>query len=270
MSVHSSITRLTLTEIARLYREGEKIVMLTCYDASFAAVMDAAGVELLLVGDSLGNVVQGEDSTLPVTLQQMAYHTAAVKRGSQRAMIVSDLPFGASQLGPEDTFRNAARLMAAGAQMVKLEGGREMAATVEFLTRRGIPVCGHLGLTPQSVHQLGGFRVQGKDAASAERLVDDARSLGEAGASMIVLEAVPASLADRITGEISVPTIGIGAGAGTSGQVLVVYDMLDIGIGRKPRFVKNFMASAGSVQAAVAAYVREVKAGAFPAGEHTY
>ncbi|MCL2075800.1 MAG: 3-methyl-2-oxobutanoate hydroxymethyltransferase [Betaproteobacteria bacterium] len=244
--------------------------MLTCYDASFAAIMDAAGVEMLLVGDSLGNVVQGEDSTLPVTLEQMIYHTAAVKRGSSRAMIVSDMPFGTSQSGPEDAFRNAARLMSAGAQMVKLEGGEEMAETVEFLVRRGIPVCGHIGLTPQSVHQLGGFRVQGKDEVGAEKLSADAKSLAEAGACMIVLEAMPGALSTRITSEISVPTIGIGAGGDVSGQVLVVYDMLDISSGKKPRFVKNFMFGADSVQAAVAAYVREVKAGAFPAAEHTY
>lgn len=270
MSSHNTTHRLTLTDFARLYQSQEKIVMLTCYDASFAAIMDAAGVELLLIGDSLGNVVQGEDSTLPVTLEQMAYHVAAVKRGSSHAMIVSDLPFATSQLGPEDTFRNAARLMAAGAQMVKLEGGGEMAETVEFLVKRGVPVCGHIGLTPQSVHQLGGFRVQGKDESGAEKLRADAKSLANAGASMIVLEAMPGQLSARITREISVPTIGIGAGADVSGQVLVVYDMLDISSGKKPRFVRNFMAGAESIQSAIAAYVREVKTGAFPATEHTY
>ncbi|MDR0528457.1 MAG: 3-methyl-2-oxobutanoate hydroxymethyltransferase [Zoogloeaceae bacterium] len=270
MSTSAASQRLTLTDITRLYQSGEKLVMLTCYDASFAALMDAAGIELLLIGDSLGNVIQGEDSTLPVTLKQMAYHTRAVKRGSRRAMIVSDLPFGASQLGAKETFRNAAKLMASGAQVIKLEGGQEMAATTEFLTRRGIPVCGHIGLTPQSVHQLGGFRVQGKTEESAERLLLDARSLADAGACMIVLEAVPAALARRLTREISVPTIGIGAGAGTSGQVLVSYDMLNIHPGKKPRFVKNFMDGAESLQDALAAYAREVKSGAFPAAEHTY
>lgn len=270
MSAHNTLRRLTLTDFARLYQSREKIVMLTCYDASFAALMDAAGVELLLVGDSLGNVIQGEDSTLPVTLEQMAYHTAAVKRGATRAMIVADLPFATAQLGAEDTFRNAARLMAAGAQMVKLEGGELMADTVEFLVRRGIPVCGHIGLTPQSVHQLGGFHVQGKNESGAKQLFADAKSLASAGASMIVLEAMPGDLAAHITREISVPTIGIGAGKEVSGQVLVVYDMLNISSGKKPRFVKDFMVDTGSIQAALAAYVREVKAGAFPAPEHTY
>jgi 3-methyl-2-oxobutanoate hydroxymethyltransferase len=265
-----SACRLTLTDFAKLYQGGEKIVMLTCYDASFAAIMDMAGVEILLVGDSLGNVVQGEDFTLPVTLEQMMYHVAAVKRGAARAMIVSDMPFGTSQLGPEDTFRNAARLMATGAQMVKLEGGEEMAETVEFLVKRGIPVCGHIGLTPQSVHQLGGFRVQGKSEAGAKKLCADAKSLADAGASMVVLEAMPGALSTRITKEISVPTIGIGAGVNVSGQVLVVYDMLGISSGKKPRFVKNFLTEADSIQAAIAAYVQEVKAGTFPATEHIY
>jgi len=270
MSSHTTDRRLALTDFAKLYQSQEKIVMLTCYDASFAAILDAAGVELLLVGDSLGNVVQGEDFTLPVTLEQMVYHTAAVKRGSTRAMIVADMPFGAAQLGPEDTFRNAAKLMAAGAQMVKIEGGEIMAETIEFLVRRGVPVCGHIGLTPQSVHQLGGFHVQGKDESGARRLSADAKSVADAGASMIVLEAMPGELAARITREISIPTIGIGAGSSVSGQVLVIYDMLDISTGKKPRFVRNFMTGAGSVQNAVALYVREVKAGTFPASEHTY
>jgi 3-methyl-2-oxobutanoate hydroxymethyltransferase len=253
-----------------MWADGEKIVMLTCYDASFARLSEAAGVELLLIGDSLGNVIQGQDSTLSVTLEHICYHTAAVKRGSSRAMIVADLPFGASQISPENTFRNAVPLMAAGAQMVKLEGGEDMAATVRFLVRRGVPVCGHIGLTPQSVHQLGGFRVQGKSDEAAERLLADALALEAAGAAMIVLEAIPAPLADRVTENLHIPTIGIGAGAGTSGQVLVVYDMLDINPGKKPRFVRNFMAGAASLQEAVVAYVREVKAGTFPAAEHTY
>ncbi|MDR0673020.1 MAG: 3-methyl-2-oxobutanoate hydroxymethyltransferase [Zoogloeaceae bacterium] len=270
MSVQPQACRLTLTDLGKRYRAGEKLVMLTCYDASFAALSEAAGVELLLVGDSLGNVVQGQDSTLPVTLQEIAYHTAAVRRGSAQAMIIADMPFGASQISPEETFRNAVPLMAAGAQMVKLEGGEAMAETVRFLVSRGIPVCGHIGLTPQSVHQLGGFRVQGRDEADAERLTRDALALEAAGAAMVVLEAMPASLGEAVTDAIAIPTIGIGAGAKTSGQVLVIYDILDISPGRKPRFVRNFMAGAASVQAAVAAYVREVKAGTFPSTEFSY
>jgi 3-methyl-2-oxobutanoate hydroxymethyltransferase len=270
MSIQHQARRLTLTDLGNLYQAGEKMVMLTCYDASFAALSEAEGVELLLVGDSLGNVVQGQDSTLPVTLEEMCYHTAAVRRGSRRAMIVADMPFGTSQISPEETFRNAVPLMAAGAQMVKLEGGAEMAETARFLAQRGIPVCGHIGLTPQSVHQLGGFRVQGKNEADAERLLKDALALAAAGVSMLVLEALPATLGETVTEKLPVPTIGIGAGAKTSGQVLVVYDLLDISPGKKPRFVKNFMRGAESVQAAVAAYVQAVKSGAFPAAEFSY
>jgi 3-methyl-2-oxobutanoate hydroxymethyltransferase len=270
MSVQTQNRRLTHLDLLKMRQNGEKIAMLTCYDASFARLSEEAGVDALLVGDSLGNVVQGLDSTLPVTLEQMIYHTAAVVRGARRALIVADMPFGASQVSPEDTFRNAARLMAAGAHMVKLEGGAEMAATVEFLTRRGIPVCSHIGLTPQSVYQLGGFRVQGRDEASAQKLIGDALALEKAGATLIVLEAMPAALAAEVTRQLVIPTIGIGAGAKTSGQVLVVYDMLSINGSPKPRFVKNFMTGAESVQAAVAAYVREVKAGLFPGIEHTY
>jgi 3-methyl-2-oxobutanoate hydroxymethyltransferase len=270
MSVQPQARRLTLTDLGKRYQAGEKLVMLTCYDASFAALSEAAGVELLLVGDSLGNVVQGQDSTLPVTLPEMCYHTAAVRRGSGQAMIVADMPFGASQISPEETFRNAVPLMAAGAQMVKLEGGVEMAATARFLVSRGIPVCGHIGLTPQSVHQLGGFRVQGKNEADADRLLQDALALEAAGAAMLVLEALPATLGAAVTEKLRIPTIGIGAGAKTSGQVLVLHDMLDISPGKKPRFVKNFMAGAENIQAAVAAYVREVKSGTFPSAEFSY
>jgi 3-methyl-2-oxobutanoate hydroxymethyltransferase len=270
MSTHTQTRRLTLFDFAKLKAAGEKIAMLTCYDASFAALLDEAGVDTLLIGDSLGNVVQGQTTTLPVTLEHMIYHTEAVVRGSQRALVVADMSFGTSQISPEDTFRNAARLMAAGAQMVKIEGGAEMVATTEFLTRRGIPVCSHLGLTPQSVHQFGGFRVQGRDEAAAQKLLNDTLALEQAGASLFVLEAIPAPLAAEITRQLTIPTIGIGAGAETSGQVLVLHDMLNISAGKKARFVKNFMAGAASIQEAVAAYVAEVKAGTFPAAEHTY
>lgn len=270
MSAQTQTRRLTLLDLAKMRQNGDRITVLTCYDASFAQLLDEQGVDVLLVGDSLGMVLQGQDSTLPVTLEHMAYHTAAVTRGSQRCLVVTDMPFGTSQISPEETFRNGARLMAAGAHMVKLEGGAEMAATVEFLTRRGIPVCAHIGLTPQHVHQLGGYRVQGRDEEAANKLLEDAHALEKAGASLIVLEAIPAPLAAAVTQALTIPTIGIGAGADTSGQVLVLHDMLHINGGRKPRFVKNFMAGAGSIQEAIAAYVREVKAGTFPGPEHTY
>lgn len=270
MSAQNQTRRLTQLDLAKMRQAGEKIAMLTCYDASFAQLLDEQGVDVLLIGDSLGMVLQGLDSTLPVTLEHMAYHTAAVARGSRRALVLTDMPFGTSQISPEDTFRNAAQLMAAGAQMVKIEGGEEMAPTVEFLTRRGIPVCGHIGLTPQSVHQLGGYRVQGRDEAAAEQLIRDAKALEAAGATLIVLEAIPAPLAAEVTRQLHIPTIGIGAGAETSGQVLVLHDMLHITSGKKPRFVKNFMAGAPDLQSAIAAYVSEVKAGTFPGPEHTY
>lgn len=263
--------RTTLTTLHKMAAEGQKIAVLTCYDASFAALLDQAGIDVLLVGDSLGNVIQGHDTTLPVSMDDMAYHTACVARGAKRAFIVADMPFGSFQTGPAPTFANGARLMAAGAHMIKVEGGEPMVETVAYLTARGIPVCAHLGLTPQSVHQFGGFKVQGKTPDQAERLIADAELLQQAGAGMLVLEAVPAALAKDVTARLTIPTIGIGAGRDCSGQVLVVYDMLDLFPGRKARFVKNFMASAGgSVQAAVEAYVREVKAGTFPGPEHSF
>jgi 3-methyl-2-oxobutanoate hydroxymethyltransferase len=225
---------------------------------------------VLLVGDSLGMVLQGHETTLPVTLGDMVYHTACVARGAKQAFIISDMPFGTFQVSPEKTFEHAAQLMAAGAQMVKLEGGASMVETVRFLTGRGIPVCGHIGLTPQSVHQLGGYRVQGKESAAAQKLLEDAVVLEQAGAGMLVLEAVPALLATEITAQLTIPTIGIGAGAACSGQVLVLHDMLDIYPGKKARFVKNYMQGATSIAAAVANYIAEVKAGSFPAQEHSF
>jgi 3-methyl-2-oxobutanoate hydroxymethyltransferase len=262
--------RTTLTTLKAMHVRGDKIAMLTCYDASFAALLDGQGVDVLLVGDSLGMVLQGFDSTLPVTLDDMVYHTASVARGSKQAFIVADMPFGTSQVSPQQTFAHAARLMVAGAQMVKIEGGEEMADTVHFLTTRGIPVCAHIGLTPQSVHQLGGYKVQGKSIDAAQRLMADALVLQQAGAGMLLLEAVPAALATDITTALSIPTIGIGAGAGCSGQVLVLYDMLDIYPGRKARFVKNYMQGATSISDAVRLYVAEVKSGSFPAAEHSF
>ena len=229
---------------------------------------------MLLVGDSLGNVLQGHASTLPVTLEQMAYHTGCVARGlgkQGRPFIVADMPFGSYQESPAQAMRSAVPLMAAGAQMVKLEGGAFMAETVRFLVERGVPVCAHVGLTPQSVHQLGGYRVQGKTDAGAQRMKDDAAALQQAGAALIVLEMVPAPLAADITRSATgMATIGIGAGKDCHGQVLVLHDMLGIYPGKKARFVKNFMADAASIDDAVKAYVAEVKGGSFPATEHCY
>ena len=262
--------RSTLTKLQTMRDKGEKIAVLTCYDASFAALLEAQGVDVLLVGDSLGMVLQGHESTLPVTLDDMVYHTACVARGSKQAFIIADMPFGTFQISPQEAFAHTARLMVAGAQMVKLEGGAAMIETVRFLTERGIPVCGHIGLTPQSVHQLGGYRVQGKESAVAEKLIEDAAALEQAGAGMIVLEAMPALLAAEITAALSIPTIGIGAGASCSGQVLVLHDMLDIYPGKKARFVKNYMRGAASIADAVSRYVAEVKNGSFPAQEHSF
>ncbi len=262
--------RTTLSTLQKMRDEGEKIAMVTCYDASFAAVLESAGVDILLVGDSLGNVVQGEETTLPVTLDDMIYHTRCVVRGSSSAFIMVDMPFGTSQITPEDTFQNAAELMAAGANMVKIEGGEIMSETVEFLIRRGIPVCAHIGLTPQSVHQFGGYKVQGESVHQAKQLMIDAVALEKAGASMLLMEVVPAALAKKVTKRLSIPTVGIGAGIDCSAQVLVLYDMLGIYSGKKARFMKNFMTGAESIQVAVENYVKEVKAGRFPRPEHGF
>jgi len=244
--------------------------MLTCYDASFAALLDECGVDVLLVGDSLGMVIQGERSTLPVTVEHVAYHTRCVAQTARRAWLVADMPFGSYQSSPIAAYDNAAKLMAAGAQMVKLEGGAWLAPTVRRMTTRGIPVCAHLGLTPQSIHALGGYRVQGRTEEAAAQLKRDALALQEAGATMLVLELVPAALAAEVTQSLAIPTIGIGAGPACSGQVLVLHDMLDVYPGRRPRFVRNFMDGAPSIRAAVQAYVGAVKDRSFPAPEHGY
>jgi len=262
--------RNTIPQLQERAKGGEKLVMLTCYDSSFATISDEAGVDILLIGDSLGMVIQGRDSTLAVTLEQAEYHVACVARGSHKALVLGDLPFGAYQESPQQAFHSAARLMSAGAGMVKLEGGAHMVETTRFLVDRGIPVCSHIGLTPQSVHTLGGYKVQGKSDDAAEKLVADAQALEAAGASIVLMEMMPAALAARVTRSLHVPTIGIGAGADVSGQVLVVYDMLDIFPGRKPRFVKNFMEGAPSVKAGIEAYVKAVKAKTFPAAEHSF
>jgi len=262
--------RISLTTLQKMAQEGSRIAMLTCYDASFAAVLEAAGVDSMLVGDSLGNVLQGHESTLPVTLRDMVYHTQCVARGSKRAFIVGDMPFATFQVSPQDAFHNAAELMAAGAHMVKIEGGRPMLDTIEFLTDRGIPVCGHLGLTPQSVHALGGYRVQGRGDDAGQQLLKEAKLLEQAGAGMVVLEAIPAALAAAVTEALKIPTIGIGAGVECSGQVLVLHDMLDVFPGRKAKFVKNFMRTTGTIQGAVELYVKEVKARTFPGPDHSF
>lgn len=259
----------TVPGLMALKNRGEKITMLTAYDASFAALMDRCGVEILLVGDSLGMVSQGHDSTLPVTVEEIAYHTACVARGNQTALLAADMPFG-SYATPEAAFNNAVTLMRAGAQMVKIEGGSWLADTVRFLTERAVPVCAHLGLTPQSVHQFGGYRVQGKTIDGAEKLKADALTLQQAGASLLVLEAIPATLGKEVTELLSMPTIGIGGGPDCSGQVLVMHDMLGVFPGHKARFVKNFMEGQTSIEAAVKAYVAAVKDGSFPAQEHCF
>ena len=262
--------RLTLKDLAKKYAANEKITMVTVYDSSFAAAAEQAGVEILFIGDSLGMTVQGHDSPLPVTVEDMVYHTRAVVRGSKQGFVIGDLPFGTYHESPAQAFRNAAQLMMAGANMVKLEGGAVMAEAVEFIAKRGIPVCGHMGLTPQSYNALGGFRVQGKSDEGAQQMINDAKTLQNAGMSMLVLEAVPATLGKDITANLSIPTIGIGAGPDCSGQVLLAYDLLDIFPGKKAKFVKNFMATGGNVSAAFANFVKEVKAGTFPGPEHCY
>lgn len=266
-----SLRPMNLQRLRAMHGEGEKIAMLTCYDASFARVLDDAGIDCLLVGDSLGMVLQGHDTTLPVTLAQMAYHVGCVARGRSRAWLIADLPHGSYHASCDQAIQSACELMRAGAQMVKLEGGGWTQATVRFLVERGVPVCAHLGLTPQSVHAIGGWRVQGRDAAQAALLVQQARELRDAGAAMLVLELVPALLARQITESLDVPVIGIGAGPHCSGQVLVLHDAIGLQADRAPRFVRNFMRDAGGVEQAVKTYVQAVKQGEFPEpGTHTY
>jgi 3-methyl-2-oxobutanoate hydroxymethyltransferase len=265
----TSRTAITVPKLRTMREAGEKITMLTCYDASFSALLDRAGVDVLLIGDSLGNVLQGHGTTLPVTLADIAYHTAAVARGNKNALVVADMPFGTVG-SREETYANAVQLMRAGAQMVKIEGGEWVADTVKFLVDRSIPVCGHVGLTPQSVHAFGGFKVQGKTDAGAEQMRRDALAFQNAGAQLLVIEAVPTLLASEVTQQLVIPTIGIGAGIECSGQVLVLHDMLGIFPGKRPRFVKDFMQGQPSILAAVEAYVRAVREKTFPGPEHTF
>ena len=262
---------MTMHSLMKMLADGEKITMLTAYDATFAAVADLAGVEIILVGDSLGMVCQGHNSTLPVTLEAMRYHTECVARGVQkqngRPIILGDMPFG-SYATPEQAFQSAATLMQAGAHMVKLEGGAWLAPTVEFLVTRGIPVCGHLGLTPQSVNTLGGYRVQGRTETGAQKLMQDSLLLQNAGAQALVLEMVPAVLSGEITSALNTcATIGIGAGVDTAGQILVLHDMLGVTQGKVPKFAYNFMTESGTVLGAMQAFVQAVKTKKFPVNE---
>lgn len=264
------MSRLSLTALRKMKAAQEKIAVLTAYDASFSHALEQAGVEVILVGDSLGMVIQGQESTVPVTVDDMVYHTANVVRGCENAFIIADLPF-MSYANADQAIKNAARLMAeGGAQMVKLEGGALFADTVSQLTARGIPVCAHLGLLPQSVHRLGGYIVQGRETEAAEELLADAIKLEQAGADMLVLECVPASLAARVTETLTIPVIGIGAGKHCDGQVLVLYDMLGLTPGRRPRFSHDFLADTGAIQAAIAKYVQDVKSGDFPTEEQQF
>ncbi|MEP9318338.1 3-methyl-2-oxobutanoate hydroxymethyltransferase [Pseudomonas sp. LABIM340] len=260
----------TLTTLQGLKQSGEKIAMLTSYDATFAHTASLAGAEMLLIGDSLGMVLQGHDSTLPVTVEDMAYHTAAVKRGNKGALIVTDLPFE-SGTSLDQLLRDSVKVMQAGAHMVKLEGGAWLAEPIIRLAQIGIPVCAHLGLTPQAVNLFGGFKVQGRQENQARQLRADAIALEQAGAAVLLLECVPSALAKEITEAVKIPVIGIGAGAGTDGQVLVMHDMLGLSLsGRSPKFVKNFLDGQPDIQSAFAAYVKAVKDGTFPGPEHGF
>lgn len=262
--------RVTLASLRKARQEGRRFAALTAYDASFAALEHAAGVELILVGDSLGMVIQGHRSTIPVTMDQIVYHTALVSRGAGGALVMGDMPF-MSFASVDDARRNAARLMQeGGAEIVKLEGTGEQAETVEALSAQGIPVCAHLGLRPQAVHKLGAYKIQGREPDAAKVLMDDAAALAAAGADMLLLECVPAPLAQRITEASPVPVIGIGAGVHCDGQILVLYDMLGITPGRRPSFSKDFLAEAGGISAALKAYVDAVRSGTFPGPEHSF
>ncbi|MBW8313094.1 MAG: 3-methyl-2-oxobutanoate hydroxymethyltransferase [Rhizobium sp.] len=262
--------RLTVPALRRMKAEGRRIAAITAYDAGFARSVDAAGIDLVLVGDSLGMVCQGHDSTLPVTVDDIAYHTACVARGLASALLVADLPFQADAT-PERALDACTRFLQAGAAMAKLEGAGHKLEVIRFLSEREIPVCAHLGLTPQSVLRLGGYKVQGREAAAARRLLEDAKAVADAGADALVLECVPSALAAEITAAIAIPTIGIGAGPACDGQILVLHDLLGLNSGhRRPRFVKDFLADGGSIEGAFRAYAEAVRSGAFPAPEHGY
>jgi 3-methyl-2-oxobutanoate hydroxymethyltransferase len=274
MSKHSDTpgARVTVQTLRAMTSRSERITMVTAYDATFARMLDQGGADILLVGDSLGMVVQGHDTTLPVTLDEMIYHCRAVARGSERAHLVGDMPFMSYQICAEEALRNAGRMLAEGGMhAVKLEGGADIAPTIRRLVSAGIPVMGHVGLTPQSVHAMGGFRVQGKREEDAQRVLDDARAVADAGAYAVVLEGIPSRLASHITAQLPVATIGIGAGPHCDGQVLVLHDFLGLDNGhRRPKFVKDFLAEGGSVAGAVEAYCAAVRDGSFPDAQHAY
>jgi 3-methyl-2-oxobutanoate hydroxymethyltransferase len=274
-----TLSNILLKKIQKLVDSSEKIAMLTCYDATFAKLMELAGVDILLVGDSLGMVLQGAENTLNVSMHHMTYHTKMVKNGAPNTVIMADMPIGSYEQDNEAAYKNALWLIKSGAHMVKLEGGGKRAETARYLVEHGIPVCAHLGFTPQSVNQLGGYKIQGKTEESAEQILADAKAMSEAGVSFVLLEMVPAALAKKITESIKTPTIGIGAGVDCSGQVLVLQDLLGIYTGstsknpadfKSPRFVRNFLQDYHSIQAAVEAYVKAVKNKTFPAAEHSY
>lgn len=259
---------LSISDLAAMKQAGEKISCLTAYDASFSALLDQAGIDIILIGDSLGMVVQGHTSTIPVTIENMIYHTRCVAAARKRAFVMADLPF-ACYATPKQALNNATQLMqGGGAQMVKLEGAKF--DVIEFLVAQGIPVCGHLGLLPQSVNRIGGYKVQGREPEQAQKILEDAIGIEKAGAGLLILECIPSLLADEIAKNLSIPVIGIGAGAACDGQVLVLYDMLNISVGNRPRFSKNFMSEADSIEDAVRRYHQAVKTLAFPAPEHCY
>ncbi|MFN3202886.1 MAG: 3-methyl-2-oxobutanoate hydroxymethyltransferase [Bradymonadia bacterium] len=263
--------RISTTQLARKAREDRKISMVTCYDATFARLVEAAEIDAILIGDSLGMVIQGHDHTLPVTLDEIIYHCRAVARGSSRPHLVGDMPFGSYQVSPEQALASAARIMKeGGVQAVKLEGGAVHADAVRKITQAGIPVMGHLGLTPQSVHQFGGYKIQGRDDDAAERMISDALTLQDAGAYALVLEGIPQALATQITAALSIPTIGIGAGPGCDGQVLVLYDLLGLDDRFSPKFLKKYDDLQSRVVGALSSYAREVQAGEFPSAAHSH
>lgn len=270
MSSHVTSPKVTISTLHKMKQNGERFSVLTAYDATFAGELDRAGVEVILVGDSLGMVIQGQESTVAVDMDDMVYHTKCVQRGVSRAFIMADMPF-MSYPNPDEALYNAARLMReGGAHMVKLEGGARIVETVRALAENGVPVCAHLGLLPQSVHKLGGYKVQGREDSQAKQMLLDAEALVEAGADILLLECVPSELALRLTKNVDVPVIGIGAGASCDAQVLVLHDMLGLGTGVSPKFVKDFLAESGSISGAIESYVAAVKSGEFPAPEHSF
>lgn len=263
------MSKITTTGLLKMKQDGQKITAITAYDATFAKLFDDEGALVLLIGDSLGMVLQGGDDTLAVSMDEMVYHTRCVARGTSKALVITDMPF-MSYATPEQTYQNAARLMAAGARMVKMEGGDWLCESIRHLTRNGVPVCGHLGLTPQSVHVFGGFKVQGRDEFHAQEIYRQALELQAAGIQLLVLECVPVSLAERITKALRIPVIGIGAGPATDGQILVMHDAFGITSGYVPKFTKNFLAETGDMRAAIRLYVQQVSDGTFPGPEHCF